>query len=76
MPLTIITTPSAPQQACIWILKESRSIYRAVSEGIMNLADKFFEMERGDALQVGARCWGWPCCWAAAGPRAARLQGV
>lgn len=35
-----------------WVLRESRSIYRIVSEGIMNLADKFFEMERPDALRA------------------------
>jgi hypothetical protein len=29
-------------------------VYKAASEGIMNLADKFFEMERAQALQVGA----------------------
>jgi hypothetical protein len=34
------------------VLKESRSVYKAASEGIMNLADKFFEMERAHALQV------------------------
>jgi hypothetical protein len=27
-------------------------VYKAASEGIMNLADKFFEMERAQALQV------------------------
>lgn len=27
-------------------------MYKAASEGIMNLADKFFEMERAQALQV------------------------
>lgn len=35
------------------MLKESRAIYKAASEGVMNLADKFFEMERAQALQVG-----------------------
>jgi hypothetical protein len=26
-------------------------VYRSVSEGIINLTDKFFDMERGDALR-------------------------
>ena len=30
--------------ACSMVLRELRSIYRTVCEGIMNLADKFFEM--------------------------------
>jgi hypothetical protein len=30
-------------------------VYKAASEGIMNLADKFFEMERAQALQVGVQ---------------------
>jgi hypothetical protein len=58
------------QTSCSWVLKESRSVYKAASEGIMNLADKFFEMERAQALQVGqGQCvregvlrgweWGW-----------------
>jgi hypothetical protein len=34
------------------VLKESRAVYKAASEGVMNLADKFFEMERAQALQV------------------------
>jgi hypothetical protein len=41
------------QTSCSWVLKESRAVYKAASEGIMNLADKFFEMERAQALQVG-----------------------
>jgi hypothetical protein len=32
------------------VLKESRAVYRAASEGVMNLADKFFEMDRPSAL--------------------------
>lgn len=46
--------PGAPpptQTSCTWVLKESRAVYKAASEGIMNLADKYFEMERSDALQ-------------------------
>lgn len=30
-----------------------RPIYKVVCEGVFNLADKFFEMERSDALKVG-----------------------
>lgn len=32
-----------------WILAECFRIYRAISEGVINLADKFFEMDRIDA---------------------------
>jgi hypothetical protein len=42
------------QTSCSWVLKESRAVYKAASEGVMNLADKFFEMERAQALQVGS----------------------
>mmetsp|Transcript_14533 Transcript_14533/g.31622 ORF Transcript_14533/g.31622 Transcript_14533/m.31622 type:complete len:742 (+) Transcript_14533:174-2399(+) len=38
-------------QACGLVLREVRAVYKAVCEGVMNLADKFFEMERGDALK-------------------------
>ncbi len=34
------------------VLRELRAVYRAVCEGIINLADKFFEMERPDALKA------------------------
>jgi hypothetical protein len=44
---------AAGQTSCSWVLKESRAVYKAASEGVMNLADKFFEMERAQALQVG-----------------------
>eukprot|EP00879_Flechtneria_rotunda_P002687 GHRR01002893.1.p1 GENE.GHRR01002893.1~~GHRR01002893.1.p1 ORF type:complete len:728 (+),score=275.11 GHRR01002893.1:55-2184(+) len=37
--------------SCSWVLRESRAIYKAASEGVMNLADKFFEMERAQAMQ-------------------------
>lgn len=37
------------QAALFAVLKESFRIYKAVSEGIINLADKFFEMEYLDA---------------------------
>ncbi|KAI3432215.1 hypothetical protein D9Q98_003777 [Chlorella vulgaris] len=33
------------------VVKESFKLYKAVSEGVINLADAFFEMERHDAAQ-------------------------
>jgi hypothetical protein len=33
------------------VLRESKAVYRAASEGVINLADKFFEMERTNALR-------------------------
>jgi hypothetical protein len=48
----LILLPDFLQTSCAWVLKESRSVYKTASEGIMNLADKFFEMERAQALQV------------------------
>jgi hypothetical protein len=33
------------------VLRESKAIYRAASEGVINLADKFFEMGRADAMK-------------------------
>lgn len=38
------------------VLKETRATYRVVCEGVINLADKFFEMDRTDALKVSC---GW-----------------
>eukprot|EP00798_Chlamydomonas_sp_ICE-L_P011871 gene11871-14975_t len=38
-------------QACEMVLKEMRPTYKAVCDGILNLADQFFDMERGDALR-------------------------
>lgn len=38
--------------SCAQVLKEVRSIYKVVCEGVLNLVDKFFEMDRGDALKV------------------------
>lgn len=43
-----------PRLVCCQVLREVKATYRAVCEGIINLADKFFEMERADALR-GAR---------------------
>ncbi|KXZ54199.1 hypothetical protein GPECTOR_5g293 [Gonium pectorale] len=37
--------------ACSLVLKEVRSVYKVVSEGVLNLVDRFFEMDRGDALK-------------------------
>jgi hypothetical protein len=39
--------------SCGWpqVLREARAVYRVVCEGVINLADKFFEMERADALK-------------------------
>lgn len=33
------------QQALLVVLKESFKIYKAISEGLINLADRFFDME-------------------------------
>ncbi|KAG2439730.1 hypothetical protein HYH02_010608 [Chlamydomonas schloesseri] len=37
--------------ACALVLKEVRGVYKVVCEGVLNLVDKFFEMDRGDALK-------------------------
>ncbi|GLC41960.1 hypothetical protein PLESTB_001052300 [Pleodorina starrii] len=37
--------------ACSLVLKEIRSVYKAVSEGVLNIVDRIFEMDRGDALK-------------------------
>lgn len=37
------------QQSLLTILKESFKVYKAISEGLINLADRFFEMEYHDA---------------------------
>ena len=33
------------------VLEDVRAVYKLVCEGVMNLADKFFEMERNDAIR-------------------------
>ncbi|MEW5308793.1 MAG: hypothetical protein WDW38_000724 [Sanguina aurantia] len=38
-------------QACSMVLGEIRAIYKVVYEGVMNLMDKFFEMDRPDAIR-------------------------
>lgn len=37
------------QQSLLTVLKESFKVYKAISEGLINLADRFFEMEYLDA---------------------------
>jgi len=37
--------------AAALVLREVRAVYKSVSEGIINLTDKFFDMERPDALR-------------------------
>ncbi|KAG1660050.1 hypothetical protein FOA52_010035 [Chlamydomonas sp. UWO 241] len=37
--------------SCSMVLEEVRPVYKVVCEGVMNLADKFFEMERADAVR-------------------------
>ncbi|GFR47591.1 hypothetical protein Agub_g9325 [Astrephomene gubernaculifera] len=37
--------------ACSLVLQEVRSVYKVVCEGVLNLVDKFFEMDRGDMLK-------------------------
>jgi hypothetical protein len=37
------------QAALLLVLKESFKVYKAISEGLINLADKFFEMDYLDA---------------------------
>lgn len=54
----------SPLRVC-QVLMEVRSVYKVVSEGIFNLADRFFEMDRTDALKVGIRrfyCLCEVCC--------------
>jgi hypothetical protein len=41
-----------PLTSAAWVLRESRAVYRAASEGVMNLADKYFELGRDDALRA------------------------
>jgi hypothetical protein len=50
--LLSLACPLLWQTSCSWVLKESRAVYKAASEGVMNLADKFFEMERAQAVRV------------------------
>ncbi|KAJ7518642.1 hypothetical protein O6H91_20G001600 [Diphasiastrum complanatum] len=40
------------QQALGLVFKESFKLYRAINDGIINLVDKFFEMQRHDALKA------------------------
>ncbi|KAL6764377.1 ANTH domain-containing protein [Haematococcus lacustris] len=38
-------------QSCAMVMREVRATYRCVCEGVINLADKYFEMERPEALR-------------------------
>mmetsp|Transcript_19102 Transcript_19102/g.32780 ORF Transcript_19102/g.32780 Transcript_19102/m.32780 type:complete len:600 (-) Transcript_19102:1700-3499(-) len=38
-------------ESCLMVLRETRATYKVVCEGVINLADKFFEMERSDAIK-------------------------
>lgn len=40
------------QAALFYVLKESFKVYKAVSEGLINLADKFFDMDYFDAQKA------------------------
>eukprot|EP00897_Mesotaenium_endlicherianum_P007916 jgi/Mesen1/7152/ME000037S06510 len=40
------------QAALGLVLKESFKLYRAINDGIINLVDKFFEMQRHDAIKA------------------------
>lgn len=51
VPLMSTTATVACTTTTRQVLKEVRPLYKVVCEGIINLADKFFEMERGDALK-------------------------
>lgn len=42
------------QTAANWVLRETKAVYRAASEGVINLADKFFEMEKPDAMRCAS----------------------
>ncbi|CAL5418426.1 unnamed protein product [Camellia sinensis] len=39
-------------QHSLWVASESIKIYNAISDGVVNLVDKFFEMQRHDALKA------------------------
>ena len=61
------------------MVKESFKVYKAVSEGVINLADAFFEMEYHDAGARRARCgprWVDAVGGAIGGPRWGWLLGV
>ena len=40
------------QAALFYVLKESFKVYKAVSEGLINLADKFFDMDYFNAQRA------------------------
>lgn len=43
--MTLLREGFVVQAALLLVLKESFKIYKAISEGLINLADKFFEMD-------------------------------
>ncbi|CAD7703187.1 unnamed protein product, partial [Ostreobium quekettii] len=43
---------SVVMEALKWVLSECFRLYRAISEGVINLADHFFEMDRVDARKA------------------------
>lgn len=40
------------QESLKWVLSECFRLYRATSEGVINLADRFFEMDKIDARKA------------------------
>lgn len=59
MPVSVCCVSVRPWVCIVWdalggvqVLREVKSVYRTVCEGIINLADKFFEMERADATRA------------------------
>ena len=47
----MLTAARLVQASLLLVLTESFKVYKAISEGLINLADRFFEMEYLDALQ-------------------------
>lgn len=47
--LLVSNVSSILQQSLLTVLKESFKVYKAISEGLINLADRYFEMEYHDA---------------------------
>ena len=54
-----LPSPLSLQFSLSLVVKESFKLYKAVSEGVINLADAFFEMEYYDASE-----WGGGLGWA------------
>lgn len=51
VPITVAATHPNPQLSLLMVVKESFKLYKAVSEGVINLADTFFEMSHLDAAK-------------------------